>query len=499
MPINKLISQLPGLGVGVTYCPELHEFIATENELINVVEVEPQTLWVRQDTNPATFLMPLNVKSLLDTLPQKKLIHSVGVPVGGHVRPAANQLALLRENIEYFNSPWASDHLSFNSTLDFHTGFFLPPRQTDRGVSLAVNNVRILQQELRVPIAVEPGVNYLKTRSDELEDGHFVCNVSLEADCAILLDLHNLYTNELNNRQSISLFLSQIPLDRVLEVHLAGGIEMDGYWLDAHSGAIPERLIKIAEEIIPHLPNLKAIIFEILPSYISVIGLKTIRKQLEIIGTLWACRKNSKEAVTKELSIKINTLTTSPSDDDSMNWEKTLGMLAIGLDKKETGTSFETLGEDNGVKILKKLIGEFRASMIVSILKLSSRYLMLFLGVDNFQLLLDDFWKTYSPQQFGSDESINFIRYLKAKEINLPILYQLLNFEEAVINTLIDGKIRTVEFTHDPMPLINALFNRKLPDQLREPGKFEIEITPDSELTFTEIKTLSQSRISFGH
>lgn len=56
------------------------------------------------------------------------------------------------------------------------------------------------------------------------------------ADCGLLLDLHDLFANALNGRQSLDEFLDLAPLDRVWEVHLAGGMEVDGFWLDAHSG-----------------------------------------------------------------------------------------------------------------------------------------------------------------------------------------------------------------------------------------------------------------------
>ena len=78
------------------------------------------------------------------------------------------------------------------------------------------------------PFAVEIGVNYLRRRSDELSDGEFVTKVVEGANCGIILDLHNLWTNEMNGRQSIEDFLRQIPLERVWEIHLAGGYEEDG-------------------------------------------------------------------------------------------------------------------------------------------------------------------------------------------------------------------------------------------------------------------------------
>jgi len=54
-----------------------------------------------------------------------------------------------------------------------------------------------------VPIAIETAVNYLRPRADELGDGEFVAAVAERADCGILLDLHNIYCNALNGRQSV--------------------------------------------------------------------------------------------------------------------------------------------------------------------------------------------------------------------------------------------------------------------------------------------------------
>ncbi|MET0241841.1 MAG: DUF692 family multinuclear iron-containing protein, partial [Flavitalea sp.] len=460
--------HLPSLGVGVTYCTELHELIQLEASLFDLIEIEPQTLWIRDTLNHDLYTFPQETKQILASLPQQKIIHSVGVPVGGNKPADPKQLNLLKQNIKDFNSPWASEHLSFNSTLDFHTGFFLPPRQTERGIALALNNIKRLQQSLKIPIAVETGVNYLKTRHDEMEDGLFVREVSRAADCGILLDLHNLYTNELNHRQSVEKFISQIDTERVIEMHLAGGIEMDGYWLDAHSGVMPERLIRMAEELVPILPNLKAIVFEILPSYIPLVGMKTITGQIERIKSIWSLKKTPSPKSDKVSGILVPGLTRS---DDTYKWEHSLGSMATGLGLSENENLFHELQDDKGIRVLQSLISEFRASMLVSMLKLSSRYLMLVLGIPAFELFLKDFYSNYSPKQFGTDEAANFITYLRGKNIDLPILYELLDFEEGVIATLVDGKTRAATFTYDPIPLLSCLFQGRLPEEDRRAGK----------------------------
>src|SRR5207247_9830546 len=108
------------------------------------------------------------------------------------------------------------------------------------------------------------------------------------ADVQILLDLHNAWTKDRNGRQAISDFLMEIPLERVRELHLAGGVAEQGYWLDAHSGPVPPQLIDLAREIVPRLRNLNAIIFEITPTYIDIVGLDVVRRELERLNDLWS-------------------------------------------------------------------------------------------------------------------------------------------------------------------------------------------------------------------
>src|SRR5262249_28157415 len=149
-------------------------------------------------------------------LPQRKLVHGVGFPVGGSRLPDARHLEPLIETIECLASPWASEHLGFNTFGDgVNTGFLLPPLQTAAGMDAAVASVRRVADALPVPFLIETGVNYLQPQPGCLSDGAFVAAVAEAADCGILLDLHNLWANELNGRQAVREFVSQLPLERV--------------------------------------------------------------------------------------------------------------------------------------------------------------------------------------------------------------------------------------------------------------------------------------------
>ena len=276
-----------------------------------------------------------------------------------------------------------SDHLSFNQTPEFATGFFLPPRQTIAGVSTVTRSIRDLQESLSVPVVVETGVNYLRPRSDELRDGNFVRRVSEAADCGLLLDLHNVFTNALNGRQPLDAFLDDLPLERVWEVHLAGGMELDGFWLDAHSGAIPDALYSVAEQLIPRLPNLGAIIFEIFPSFVPVVGLDLVEEQIDRLHALWRRRAPlvTQPSVAQSLPIVVSSPGVSVASQDAEmpdTWERALGSLVIG--RSSNGDLLRELGADPGVKLIAGLIFEFRASMVVGTLRLTSRLLLLALG-----------------------------------------------------------------------------------------------------------------------
>jgi uncharacterized protein (UPF0276 family) len=460
------------LGVGITYSAAIEPLLDRRPELFHVVEIEPQTTWVRTSGAAARYIVKEEMIEHLLSLPGRKLVHSVGTPVGGSVRPEPAQLELLREAIRRFQSPWVSDHLSFNQTPEFATGFFLPPRQTREGVETVTASIRDLQRTLGAPVAVETGVNYLRPRQDELRDGEFVRLVAEAADCGLLLDLHNVFTNALNGRQPLDEFVTELPRDRVWEVHLAGGMELDGFWLDAHSGAIPDALYAIAERVIPTLPNLRAIIFEIFPSFVPVVGLDLVEDQIHRLHTLWTQR-----AVAVVPSGRPMPITIHPPDGHQLMpeaWERALGALVTGQPAPDSASE---LRQDPGIKVVSGLIFEFRASMIVGTLRLTSRLLILALGAEMFRTILLDYIFKVPPQSYGSLEADAFANYLGSLNLGVPHLAKVLEFEQATLATLIDDQPRVVTFATEPLPILRALAEGRLPTEAGQAGVFEIELT----------------------
>jgi len=288
------LRDLPELGVGIVYWPELFEKLNLAWEHIGVLEIEPQAFWLHDDASDSAYVLDRHAIEHLGGFPQPKIVHGVGFPVGGTVPTTIAELGTFAESIRTLDAVWASEHLSFNRVRDGSRvrdlGFLLPPLQSPASVSTCVANITQVQEALPVPFAVETGVNYLRALPGELADGRFFASVADASDCGLLLDVHNLWTNQRNGRQPVLDVVAELPLERVIEMHLAGGQEFDGYWVDAHSGLVPRDVMDLARQIVPRLPNLKAIIYEVMPEYVKDRGITAsdLREQLEQLHELWA-------------------------------------------------------------------------------------------------------------------------------------------------------------------------------------------------------------------
>ena len=190
-----------------------------------------------------------------------------------------------------------SEHLSYNRVRTpagvTTTALMLPPVQTVDSARIAAASIARYRSVVRRPFAFETGVNYLGVRDGDMSDGRWWRMVAEQADCGIVLDLHNVWCNARNGRQPLDELLDELPLERVWEVHVAGGEQLDGVWLDAHSGLVDPALVEIAASVVPRLPSLRAITFEIVPEYLEDRALTRaqIRSMLEDLHRVWDLRR----------------------------------------------------------------------------------------------------------------------------------------------------------------------------------------------------------------
>ena len=162
-----------------------------------------------------------------------------------------------------------------------------------------------------------------------------------------------------------------------------------------------------------------------------------------------------------------------------VHWEQTFARLVIGRTPDASALS-QQLAADPGVEIIRKLIREFRGSMLVNVLRLTMRLILLALGEEAVRTILMAFWEEVPPQFYATTEAEKFAGFLDRLDLQVPQLSKVLAFERALLATAMDDQPRVVPFDFDPVPLLRALAEGRLPEIAGKPGSFEIEVTPDS-------------------
>jgi uncharacterized protein (UPF0276 family) len=411
-----------GLGVGVVWWPPLDVLCRDGEGLVDVIEAEPETFWppAPDGRGYRSFL-----GEALKHLPQPKLLHGVGAPIGGMCSPPDGHAMALSGDIAELRPEFVSEHLSFTRfrpRLDgppVSAGFMLPPVQSGVGVSLAAANIRRHRAALGgIPLAVETPVSYLPPAPGEWPDGTFVAAVVETADCGILLDLHNVLCNARNGRQSVAAFCDALPLERVWELHLAGGESEGGFHLDAHVGLAEPELMEIAAALVPRLPHLRAIIFEIMPERVADVGLAAIGGQLGRMKDLWNIRAHDEQYV--------NTAHTRPSTeprlDDPEAWEMLLGCAIAGLPHRlamDDATAAWWRSTTPALDLYRMLVGEGRASAVMAAAPHTTRLLLRQCGGPGTRQLLGEFWRQSPPGYTAADEARALFLFLAASHPTL--------------------------------------------------------------------------------
>jgi uncharacterized protein len=461
------------LGVGLIYWPELAPLFDADG-LVDVLELEPQTLWEKRETSvgPAYHVNEGLLRELA-ARPQAKLLHGVGQPLGGTVDDPIECLKPWALAIDALDPAWISEHLSFNRVRIgesvVNTGFLLPPKQTSAAIDVAANNIRRFSDALRQPVAVETGVNYFKRAHGELSDGDYFSAVANRADCGILLDMHNLWCNEKNGRARVVDTLERLPLERVWEVHLAGGMELNGYRLDAHSDVVPPALIDLTAELMPKLPAVGAITFEILPSHLRRVGLDRVARQLENLQLLWELRQPRTAPPSVWRADWSNGRRDVPVAciEEAAAWEAAL--LASIRGCPVNSEAFSYLPNDPAIGILRRLIREARLSSITRALKYSITLLMLHLGARRTSALLDEYCHECPADPFVATEANHFATFLRRgveRVAEVPYLAEVLAFEHALVRATLFGEPAEVRWSVDPTALFAALDDGCVPRNL---------------------------------
>jgi uncharacterized protein (UPF0276 family) len=246
--------HLPFLGVGLGFRQELKEQILDAADQIDFLELLTDQ-YIEMPPHKEQ-----EARELAERFPI--VLHGVDLSVGTDLPLDEGYVRQLLQVVDWVGPRWVSDHLSFTRVPGMNIGQLTPLSFTRASVRSVARNIRDMADRLDCPFAVENISYYFRVPPYELTEADFLTEVLTEADCALLLDLTNVQNNAVNNGYDPFEFLDRIPLDRVLQIHLAGGFWHKGILLDTHSHPVPDSVFDLLRYAAPRMPSLRAVMIE---------------------------------------------------------------------------------------------------------------------------------------------------------------------------------------------------------------------------------------------
>ncbi|MEV6113237.1 DUF692 domain-containing protein [Streptomyces sp. NPDC052109] len=182
--------------------------------------------------------------------------HGVSLGLGGADRPDEGRLSALAERAEALGSPLVTEHLAFvraggplTASPRLEAGHLLPVPRTRDALDVLCENVRIAQDALPVPLALENIAAMFSWPGEELTEGQFLSELVERTGVRLLIDVANLHTNHVNRGEDPAEALAALPVEAIAYVHVAGGFERDGVWHDSHAHPVPRPVLDILTEL----------------------------------------------------------------------------------------------------------------------------------------------------------------------------------------------------------------------------------------------------------
>ncbi len=209
--------------------------------------------------------------------------HGLSLSIGSPAPLNTDLLHAIKNLMREHGIRYYSEHLSYCSDQG-QLYDLLPIPFTAEAVDYVAERIAQAQDILGQRIAIENSSYYFAPQQD-MSESEFINAVIRKADCALLLDVNNIYVNSINHGYDPHEFLASLPGERTAYIHIAGHYhEADDLRVDTHGMAVIDpvwQLLEKAYELFGVKPTLLERDFNIppLPELLAEINEIKIRQQ----------------------------------------------------------------------------------------------------------------------------------------------------------------------------------------------------------------------------
>ena len=182
-------------------------------------------------------------------------IHGVCMSIGGAQPLDRTHLARFRDLVARYQPALVSEHLAWSTHGDTFFNDLLPLPYTEGTLRSVCDHIDQVQEAICRPILLENPSTYLVFAESTMTETDFIREVTRRTGCGLLLDINNVFVSATNLGFSASQYLSEFPLLKVGEIHLAGhASQNDGagapLMIDSHDRPVSNEVWALFETVI---------------------------------------------------------------------------------------------------------------------------------------------------------------------------------------------------------------------------------------------------------
>lgn len=277
------------------YNAALPEYLDRHIDNVDYIEIIPDMFWSDEGRGATPRFVELpKWKRQLDWIAARVPLtaHNIGMSLGTAGYFDREYVEFMRGMHETYRFRWHSDHLSFlklptKGPHDHNAGIAVPVPYDEEYLEMIGAKVDFICEEIALPFLLENNVYFVEYPDQDYTETAFVNKMTGSHNCHILLDIHNLYANSINQQVKARAYIDELDMTKVLEMHIAGGNEMNGTYYDSHAGPCPDEVWELLDYAVARAPNLRGITFEFHESYFPLLRFDGLNRQMELARGIW--------------------------------------------------------------------------------------------------------------------------------------------------------------------------------------------------------------------
>ncbi|MFT7616889.1 MAG: hypothetical protein ACI97A_000519 [Planctomycetota bacterium] len=183
------------------------------------------------------------------------VMHGVSMSIGSTDPIDWGYMLKLKKLAARVDAKWLGDHLCWTGVAGKNGHDLYPVPTNEESLKWVVGRICQIQDFLERPLVIENPSTYVSFTANSLSEEEFLSEMAKQSDCALLLDVNNVYVSSRNHGFDPIQYLEKIPMDRVVQIHLAGHTDKGTHCIDTHDGIVIDEVWELYKWVMDRAGN----------------------------------------------------------------------------------------------------------------------------------------------------------------------------------------------------------------------------------------------------